>query len=690
MKKNCLLLGLIALFNLTGCEQPKAPEACGPVPTEAQLKWQEMEMYAFVHFSMNTFTDMEWGYGDKDPQCFNPTALDCRQWAKVCKENGFKGIILTAKHHDGFCLWPSQYTEYSVKNSPWKEGKGDLVRELSDACKEYGLKLGIYLSPWDRNHADYGKPEYITYFRNQLRELLTNYGDVFEVWFDGANGGTGYYGGANEDRNVDRRTYYDWENTYKIVRELQPDAMLFSDAGPDCRWCGDEEGWVGETNWSLLRRDEVWPGYPNYTELRYGHENGTHWVPAEVNVSLRPGWFYHESEDHKVKSLQQMVDIYYTSIGRNGTFLLNLPIDKRGLIHETDVQLIKDMSAVLKADFADNLAKGASVTATQVREGANKFAPGHLTDNDKQSYWTTDDSVKVASFTIDLGKPTEFNRVLLQEYIQLGQRVESFSIEAHVEGTWKLLDQQTTIGYKRILRLPTVSADKIRINILSARACPVISNVEIYNAPKLLIAPTITRDVQGLVSITTPDEELEIMYSLDGSEPSMVYSAPIQTTGKVTVKAQTVDNQKSKSSSIVSQTFDVLKKDWKVLHTQDAESTRLFDGDDNTAWHQSQASMPIALETDMGAVHTLKGFVYLPDQGRWASGIIFNYQLSVSENGKDWKEVGKGEFSNIRNNPIRRVIEFQPVKARYWKFTALSNTEGTAVAGYGEIDVITE
>ena len=298
-----------------------------------------MEFYAFVHFNMNTFTNMEWGFGNENPELFNPTDLDCRQWARVCKEAGMKGIILTAKHHDGFCLWPSEYTEHSVKNSPWKNGKGDVVRELSEACKEYGLKMGIYLSPWDRNNADYGKPEYITYFRNQLRELLTNYGDIFEVWFDGANGGTGYYGGANEERRIDRTTYYDWENTRKIVRELQPMACMFSDAGPDIRWVGNEQGWAGKTNWCTLNRDDFAPGVVSDLKfLQQGQEDGTDWVPAEVDVSIRPGWYYHPSEDHKVKSLPQLLDIYYHSVGRNASFLLNLPVDKRGLVNENDVQ----------------------------------------------------------------------------------------------------------------------------------------------------------------------------------------------------------------------------------------------------------------------------------------------------------------------------------------------------------------
>ncbi len=234
--------------------QTKAPAPFGPVPSANQMRWQEMEYYAFVHFSLNTYTDQSWGYGNEDIKLFNPEKLDCRQWARICKQAGMKGIIITAKHHCGFCLWPSKYTEYSVKNAPWKNGKGDVVREMADACKEYGLKLGIYLSPWDRNHPDYGKPEYITYFRNQLTELLTNYGPIFEVWFDGANGGTGYYGGANENRKIDRTTYYDWTNTYKMIRKLQPNIVIWNDGGDraDLRWVGTEAGYVGETNWSLL------------------------------------------------------------------------------------------------------------------------------------------------------------------------------------------------------------------------------------------------------------------------------------------------------------------------------------------------------------------------------------------------------------------------------------------------------
>lgn len=458
MKKDCLLLVLIVLFNLTGCERPKAPEAYGPVPTEAQLKWQELERYAFIHFSMNTFTDMEWGYGDKDPQLFNPSELDCRQWCRLFKEAGMKGVILTAKHHDGFCLWPSAYTDYSVKQSPWRNGNGDLVRELADACKEYGLKLGIYLSPWDRNHKEYGTEAYITYFRNQLNELLTNYGDIFEVWFDGANGGSGYYGGADETRSVDRKTYYDWPGTNQLVKKLQPDAVIFSDAGPDVRWCGNEAGWVGETNWSTLRREEVWPGWPHYQQLQNGHEDGSYWVPAEVNVSIRPGWFYHQEEDSKVKSLKHLTDIYFQSVGYNSVLLLNIPPDRRGLINEADVTRLKEFAEYRKQTFADDRVKGGQ-KLWEAKPGEERI--------------------------YKLKSGSEINVVMLQEDISKGQRVEEFSVEAHTADGWKEVGQGTTVGYKRMLRFPAVKTDRLKIKIKNCRLTANISKIAAFYAVPL-------------------------------------------------------------------------------------------------------------------------------------------------------------------------------------------------------------
>ncbi len=502
-----IILGVLlftAVISFGYC-QVKPPVPIGPVPNENQMRWQEMEYYAFLHFSLNTFTDQEWGFGDEDVKLFNPVDLDCRQWARVCKEAGMKGIILVAKHHCGFCLWPSEYTEYSVKNAPWKNGKGDVVREMADACREYGLKLGLYLSPWDRNHADYGKPEYITYFRNQLKELLTNYGPIFEIWFDGANGGSGYYGGARETRKIDRRTYYDWKNTYKMIRELQPDIVIWNDGGDraDLRWVGTEAGYVGETNWSLLNATGDVPE----EKLRFGVENGDAWVPGEVNTSIRPGWFYHRSEDNRVKTPGQLMNTYYSSIGRNATLLLNFPIDPRGLIHKNDEEAVLEFAAIVKETFANDLAKKKKVVASNFRGNSKYFRADNVLDGDNDTYWTTDDNVTNASLTINFKNPTTFNRFLVQEYIRLGQRVKAFTIEAFIEGKWKMLAKGTTIGYKRILLFPTITTTRLRLNINESKNCPVISNIGIYNAPQIHTGYGFNRNKGDKKTLTSTDPE---------------------------------------------------------------------------------------------------------------------------------------------------------------------------------------
>jgi alpha-L-fucosidase len=440
-----------------------------------------MEYYMFVHFTVNTFTDKEWGYGDEKETVFNPTALDCRQWAKTAKEAGMKGIIITAKHHDGFCLWPSQFTEHSVKNSPFRDGKGDVLKELRAACDEYGLKMGVYLSPWDRNSAVYATPEYLTYYRNQLHELLTQYGDIFEVWFDGANGGDGYYGGKRETRKIDNKTYYDWPNTHKIVRELQPNAVMFSDAGPDIRWVGNESGMGSLTNWCLLNRDQMYPGGDFAKILGEGHEDGSYWVPAEVDVSIRPGWFYHQTQDSLVRTPENLMELYYSSVGRNSNLLLNVPPDRRGLLNEKDVASLLAFRELREKEFAVEVAKGKKVTASEFR--GKGFHSLNINDGNPETYWATDDDKLSADFVIDLGAPTEVNRILLQEYVKLGQRVQEFTVEALVDGNWQKVADGTTIGYKIIRKFPVVNATKIRVNILKAKACPVISNAELYRSP---------------------------------------------------------------------------------------------------------------------------------------------------------------------------------------------------------------
>lgn len=691
--KNTILAFMIFLC---GCISVNAksdvtpPTAVKPIPTANQLSWQKMEYYAFIHFSINTFTDQEWGYGDKSPQLFNPTNLDCRQWARICKAAGMKGIILTVKHHDGFCLWPSKYTEYSVKNSPWKRGKGDLVRELANACKEYGLKLGIYLSPWDRNRADYGEASYITYFRNQLRELMTNYGEIFEIWFDGANGGTGYYGGAREKRSIDHTTYYDWENTYKLIRKLQPHIVIWADraARADLRWCGNEDGSIGETNWSLLPSK----GDMTAAQLRNGVEDGDKWVPGEVNVSLRPGWFYHASEDDNVKSLPRLMDIYYHSRGRNAPLLLNIPIDKYGLIHPNDEKALMDFAATVKRVFTDNLALKAKVSATNVRGNNYKYKAANVTDASQQTYWATDDSVKAASLTVEFGKSVTFNRFLVQEHIALGQRVEAFNMEALVGGKWKRVAAATTIGYRRVLCFPAVTATALRLNITAAKACPLISNIGVYDAELLLTQPEIRRNKTGDITLVPGDKDSQVFYTLDGKTPTkndVLYTKPIKTDGrKVYIRARAFDPVGEKYGPEAHERFDIGHAKWIVLSSDNEAALRVIDGNRQSGWSVGKdARLPQNFIIDLGATSLLKGFKYLPFP---STGIITHYQFLVSEDNKDWRTVDEGEFSNIVNNPIEQVKVFKSVKARYVNLRAMAVAGGESSPAYREIDVITE
>jgi alpha-L-fucosidase len=461
------------------------PAPVGPVPSERQLQWHELEFYGFLHFGVNTFTDREWGNGDEDEAIFNPTALDARQWARTAREAGMKGLIITAKHHDGFCLWPSRYTTHSVKGSPWRGGRGDVVDELARACRAEGLKFGVYLSPWDRNHASYARPEYLTYYRDQLRELLTQYGPTFEVWFDGANGGSGFYGGARETRRIDNRTYYDWPTTWSLVRSLRPDAVMFSDAGPDVRWVGNERGVAFETSWYGLDRSKIYPGAPNYAQdgTARGTPDAADWVPPEVDVSIRPGWFYHEAEDGKVKSLDALLDIYYQSVGRGANLLLNVPPDRRGLIAEPDVQRLREFRRAVDATFATDLARHATARASATRGSGLVFGAGRVNDGDPATYWATDDGVTTGSVELAFAAPTSFDRIVLQEFIRLGQRVEAWTAEAEVDGRWVPLVEGTTVGYKRIARIAPVTATRLRVTVTKSRACPTLATIGVYKSP---------------------------------------------------------------------------------------------------------------------------------------------------------------------------------------------------------------
>lgn len=665
--------------------QTEPPAPVYPIPESRQLAWQELQYYGFVHFNMNTFSDREWGFGNEKPSQFAPSALDARQWARVAKEAGMKGLIITAKHHDGFVLWPSAYTEHSVKNSPWRDGKGDLIREFVDACREYGLKVGIYYSPWDRNHPDYGKPEYITYMRNQLTELLTNYGELFEVWFDGANGGTGWYGGANEERVVDKLTYYDWPSMHALVRELQPGAMLFSDAGPDVRWVGNEHGFAYPTTWSNLMRDSVYAGMPEYSDKwAMGQENGSHWVPAEADVSIRPGWYYHAYEDHKVKTLPELLEIYYQSIGQNSSLLINFPVDTRGLIPDSDVQVILELAAKVKEDFAANLASASKVSASSSR-GAS-YEASQLVDRDYSSYWSSAAGERTASVELDFGQMRSFNRILIQEYVNLGQRVSAFTVEKEIEGKWLPLAQGTTLGYTRILRVPNTEAQKIRINFLEAKGEPLIAELGVYAAPALVLPPKITRDTAGMVVLNAAEPELEIYYSLDGTAPQVGknrYEKPFLLEHPATVLAIVVDAKSGKSSAISRKELDLVKGNWKVLST-DTKAQAAIDELPHTYWTSSSN----ALELDLREKVLLKGVYYLPMQARYPSGFIADYVLEGSLDGTSWFLLAKGEFENIQNNPIEQVIRFAPHELRYVRLKAMGTVDGNA-ATFGELSTIT-
>ncbi|MEZ5043787.1 MAG: alpha-L-fucosidase [Saprospiraceae bacterium] len=699
MKNTAYFKGLLILcLFVSACQEKEVPPPTpfGPLPAEKQLAWHELEYYAFAHFNMNTFTNMEWGLGSEKPAQFNPTQLDTRQWARICKAAGMKGIIITAKHHDGFCLWPSAYTEHSVKNSPWKNGQGDLIKDLAEACKEYGLKMGIYLSPWDRNHALYGTPEYITYFRQQLRELLSNYGDIYEVWFDGANGGDGYYGGANETRKIDNKTYYDWENTIKIVEELQPNAVIFSDAGPGVRWVGNEEGWANETNWSLLRKADVYPGMPDGKQLRSGHEDGTHWIPAECDVSIRPGWYYHPYEDHKVKSLNQLVDIYYHSIGRNASFLLNLPIDTRGIIHERDSQQLMKLAATIQADFAKELAAGKKVAASNVRGEATSFSASNTLDGDPATYWATADGVQAASLEIDLGEPTTFNRFLIQEYIRLGQRVTAFTVSVWKDNAWEQVTAGTTIGYKRILRFPGITTSKVKID-LEAKAPITISTIELYDAPVLMEEPQISRSKEGLVTIQVNDPKASIHYTLDGSTPtkeSPVFSEAFPLANGGIVNAITLDPSTGRQSELSSITFGFGKEKWTVKSVSSGDLNKAaacIDEDPNTWWQSAkEKAMPQEIVLDLGAILSFKGFTYLPMQQRWVDGFIQFYDFYTSVDGKSWTPIAKGEFANIYNNPIEQIVNFPVTKAQFIKLQAVNIVSGMQGMGIAELGLVPE
>lgn len=626
MRKSIHLLSIPVVACCLSCTSGKVlpPEPILPVPEPKQVEWQQMETYAFIHFGLNTFNDREWGYGDTDPKTFNPTNLDCEQWAQTLVKAGMKGVILTAKHHDGFCLWPFEGTDYSVKNSPWKNGQGNVVKELSEACKKYGLKFAVYLSPWDRHQANYGTPEYLPYFYAQLHDLLTNYGPVFEVWFDGANGGDGWYGGAKDIRTIDRKNYYNYPRIYEMLDSIQPQAIIFSDGGPGCRWVGNEKGFAGATNWSFLRKGEVHPGYDKSYELQYGHPDGNQWVPAECDVSIRPGWFYHPEEDDRVKSPDQLVDLYYRSVGHNATLLLNFPVDRRGLIHPVDSANAVRFHEMIQQQLKTNLVAGMIPKVSNERGG--DFVASALTDDNFDTYWATEDGVTTADIEFSFDTPTRMNRMMLQEYIPLGQRVKAFVVEYLDKDTWlpvKLNEETTTIGYKRLLRFETVETKGIRIRITDARGPLCLSNVGVYDAGN--VSDSFVEKVEDIESV-----------------PYLL--------------------------------LDVKAEEAAKASDKQAQTTCFVEGD--------------RLLIDLQEERMVSSLHFLPDQGEPNKGLIANYEIRVGTSKEAVNQLVKaGEFSNIQNNPVMQSVFFTPVKARYIELKATRMIRAGEPMGFAELGV---
>lgn len=463
-----LLIMSLVLLSAAVNAQPLKP--VGPTPSKSQQKWQELEFYLFMHFGPNTFTNNEWGHGDEPEDIFNPTALDCKQWARVAKASGAKGIIITAKHHDGFCLWPSEFSKHTVRESKWKNGKGDVLKDLSQACKEAGIMFGIYISPWDRNHPDYGTPAYNQVYMNTMKEAVGKYGPIFEMWWDGANGE-----GPNGKKQV-----YDFRAFENTIRSIAPNAIVFSDIGPDIRWVGNESGYLNPTNWNLLDTAgfKRGAGGPSTDTLNIGNKFGKNWIPGECDVSIRPGWFYHKEEDDKVKSGAQLMDLYFKSVGRGGNLLLNVPPDRRGLIHENDSAALMEFKKLRDNFNKGNLIQSATISSNGSLQG---HSPNLVKDGNIQSFWAAAEGTKEPELVINFKTPVKVNTLVLEEYLALGQRISAFVVEAWNQDHYVELVKATTMGRKRILQFQETETSKLRIRVLDAKATPLIREIAAFN-----------------------------------------------------------------------------------------------------------------------------------------------------------------------------------------------------------------
>lgn len=699
MNKTSFSLAILIILFFSCNKKVNPPLLYGPVPTKNQVSWNEMEYYALVCYGLNTYTRQEWGYGDVDPGVFNPSNLDTDQWARVAKESGMKGIILVAKHHDGFCLWPSKTTDYTVAATPWKNGKGDVLGDLAKSCDKYGLKLGIYISPWDRNHPEYGKPGYVEAYHQQWRETLEYSDDIFETWFDGANGGTGYYGGARESRKIEKG-YYQFPEIFKLIKEKQPKAVLFGyieDVTTDViRWGGTEEGSGSATNWS--RYNDVTGA--DWNLARTGVKDGKYWMPVEGNTTiLHPKkWYYNESS--KPRTLKNFVDLYYSTIGQNATFILGLSIGPDGLIPERDVKSMLAQKKQIDKEFATNLARGTKTKTDNTRGKSSEYNSENVVDGSTQTYWATDDGVKKASITLDFGTQIMFNRLLLQEYIKLGQRIHKFILEIETADGWNEVAKGTTIGYKRILRFDKIAANKARITFETDAPALAVSNIEIYSAPPLLAEPEISCNKHGEVTIKGGDD-LDLFYAIGespGKSSFKKYVHPIKIPKGGLVHAYTSHVATGHQSDIITKYFGIAKANWEI-QTFDGEKNDLamvknaIDGNPGTYWISSAngKNKHNYIVIDLKEKIDISGFGYLPPE-LGSEGIIFEYAFYTSIDGKNWgKPVSSGEFSNIENNPIAQIIKFnKEIKSKYIKLVSLSTVKNSNVSSIAEIDIFIE
>lgn len=643
-------------------------KAANVTPSPRQYAWQKLEFTAFVHFGINTFDNLEWGKQEMDISKFNPTEINVNQWVKIFKAAGMKMVILTAKHHDGFCLWPTKYNKYNIAYTPFQNGKGDIVRDLSEACHKAGLKFGIYLSPWDMHAKTYGTPAYNTYFENLLTELLTNYGKISEVWFDGANGE-----GPNGKKHV-----YDWHAYYKIIRKLQPDAVI-AIMGPDVRWIGTESGYGRKTEWSVL------PGYSrnlkiiaagsqqkqldaaftprNLTAEDLGSRSKIEkasslvWYPAEVDVSIRPGWFYHKDQNEQVKSPYKLVDIYYNSVGLNDVLLLNVPPDKRGLITKYDIKSLREMRYILNETFKNNLAANAEAVASSARKGNEAK---YILDNNLKTFWTTADTLSTASIEINLPGNITFDRAMLQENILAGQRIENFHLEYRQGNQWHKFAEATTVGFKRLLRFKPITTNRVKIVIDRCRTNPTLSSFGLYMAP-----PEIRFEPDGKsfekdtsVKILSDDKGATVYYTLDGSVPdknSKIFQDSIYLNRTTTVTAIAVSPLGKKSIPIKA-VFHKAKYKIKL----NTEYSPKYTGGGNCAlvdgvygstnfsdgkWQGYHGTdLEAVIETrkirhinnvSVSFLSDVNSFIFLPS----------SIELWGSKNGKDFKKLGE-----LRNN----------------------------------------